>query len=226
MAHQLREPAPVRSLRPDVPEEIAALIARMMAKAPEQRPQTHGEVTAALAKWLSLPLPPPTDDEIPPLCPAVLGPGSGLPPGVPASGMVCPAADTEQSLSRADTEQPATKPPAPTPPLAAPVAAPVTMAVVPLSLLRLWPRVRAWWAAIAAVALALLGRVAWWRLQSRRSSERARPRIGPAARPGAARKEGEARDRTPSAGSAGTRGGPSLLRWVVKKCGRIGGGAP
>src|SRR5262245_1629614 len=119
LAHQMREPRPIRSLRPEVPEPLAALITRMMSKTPEQRPQTPGEVVEALATWLAQPLSPPTDDEIPPLCAAVPPSGMagllspswpGLPGALPSGGsssrIVSPGADTAPSVSRADTEQP------------------------------------------------------------------------------------------------------------------------
>jgi serine/threonine protein kinase len=129
MAHQLREPAPVRSWRPDVPEELARLIGRMMAKAPPQRPQTPGEVVAALAKWLALTLPPPTGDEVPPLCAAVLNPGTGV---------LRPAADTARTSSQADTE------PSLTPPILPPATLPLPDAK-PLGAAKgLWQRARAW----------------------------------------------------------------------------------
>jgi serine/threonine protein kinase len=50
-AHALETPTPVDSLRPEVPPELASLIARMLAKEPAQRPQTPQEVAAALAPF-------------------------------------------------------------------------------------------------------------------------------------------------------------------------------
>ena len=49
--HQMKAPPPVRRLRPEVPEAMAAVAARMMAKAPADRYQTPAEVAAALAPW-------------------------------------------------------------------------------------------------------------------------------------------------------------------------------
>jgi hypothetical protein len=48
MAHLQEEPPPLERLRPDVPPELAALVARMLAKDPAQRPQTPKEVAEAL----------------------------------------------------------------------------------------------------------------------------------------------------------------------------------
>lgn len=49
MCHQLEEPQPVETIRRDVPAKVAAVVRRMMAKAPEKRFQTPAEVVAALS---------------------------------------------------------------------------------------------------------------------------------------------------------------------------------
>jgi serine/threonine-protein kinase len=46
--HQTTAPQPIRGLRPEVPEGLAAVLAKMMAKRPEDRYQTPAEVSAAL----------------------------------------------------------------------------------------------------------------------------------------------------------------------------------
>jgi eukaryotic-like serine/threonine-protein kinase len=51
VAHREEAPAPVRAVRPDVPEELAAVLSRMMAKAPVDRYQTAAEVAAGLAPF-------------------------------------------------------------------------------------------------------------------------------------------------------------------------------
>jgi eukaryotic-like serine/threonine-protein kinase len=51
MQHQLRVAPPLRELNPDVPEELAAIVARMLAKKPTDRYQSAAEVIAALAPW-------------------------------------------------------------------------------------------------------------------------------------------------------------------------------
>ncbi len=93
--HQTREPRSVQSLRPDVPDSIAAIIRRLMAKDPAKRFQQPVELVEALRPWLAIPLPPPSPEEIPSLCRAAQGPISnasslsslsGLSfPGVPLS---------------------------------------------------------------------------------------------------------------------------------------------
>src|SRR5579884_1601654 len=69
--HQTRQPKPIRSIRPEVPEELARLVEeRMLAKEPAQRFQTPGEVVDALAPWTATPIPPPPEEEMPKLSPA------------------------------------------------------------------------------------------------------------------------------------------------------------
>jgi serine/threonine protein kinase len=94
--HQTRHPKPIRQTRPEVPEGLAALIERMMAKDPAQRPQTPLEVADALAPFTQGALGPPPEEEMPRLSPAALGltvvdSGSAVaapaaPSGPPSSG--------------------------------------------------------------------------------------------------------------------------------------------
>jgi len=49
--HQMAVPPDVRAVRPDVPGELSAVIARMMAKHPDERYQSADGVIAALAPW-------------------------------------------------------------------------------------------------------------------------------------------------------------------------------
>jgi serine/threonine protein kinase len=69
--HQMRQPKPIRDVRPEVPEEMAAVLDRMIAKDPEQRYQEPAEVSAALAPWTSEPIPPPPEEEMPNHTPAI-----------------------------------------------------------------------------------------------------------------------------------------------------------
>ena len=71
--HQNRPPRLVKSLRPDVPDEVAAVVDRMMMKDVAKRYQTPAEVMAALANWVATPIPPPSDREMPNISPAAGG---------------------------------------------------------------------------------------------------------------------------------------------------------
>jgi serine/threonine protein kinase len=74
--HQSRLPRPIRSLRPEVPEEIVAIVDRMMAKEPARRYQTPAELLASLAPWVTTPIPPPAERELPQVSPAAGGTGT------------------------------------------------------------------------------------------------------------------------------------------------------
>ncbi len=85
--HQTRQPKPIRSLRPEVRDEIVAIIERMMAKDPGQRYSSPQEVVDVLAVWTQVPIPPPPASEMPQLSPAALGvpPADPAPAGPPAA---------------------------------------------------------------------------------------------------------------------------------------------
>jgi WD40 repeat protein/serine/threonine protein kinase len=51
LKHQMEQPAPLVHLRPDVPAEVATIVARLMAKSPDGRYQTPAEVAADLEPW-------------------------------------------------------------------------------------------------------------------------------------------------------------------------------
>jgi serine/threonine protein kinase len=78
MAHQNRRALPVRQRRPDVPEGLEAVLTKMMAKRPAHRYQTPLEVVQALEPWTRNPIDPPSESEMPRLCPAVLAVGSTI----------------------------------------------------------------------------------------------------------------------------------------------------
>jgi hypothetical protein len=141
--HQTRQPKSVRSLRPDVPEGIEAVINKMMAKDPAQRHQAPAELIEALAPWAQTAILPPPAHEMPRLCPAAMmagqgelpaggpalapagagpssgarqaGPGSGAPRSRPPSGpgRASPATPAPRSAPAAVGVKPASKPPGP-----------------------------------------------------------------------------------------------------------------
>jgi serine/threonine protein kinase len=57
-AHRSKQPPDVRMLRHDVPEELAALLHRLLAKKPEDRLTTAAEAAVALAPFAGAPSPP------------------------------------------------------------------------------------------------------------------------------------------------------------------------
>ena len=68
--HQFRPPPSVRDHRPDVPEGLAAVITKMLAKNPADRYQNLAEVCTALKPWNSTAILPPTEQEMPGMSPA------------------------------------------------------------------------------------------------------------------------------------------------------------
>jgi WD40 repeat protein/serine/threonine protein kinase len=90
----LWEPRPIRELRPEVPEELAAVIAKMMAKDRAARYQTPSEVVAALTPWVQSPPAPDTGDAGGKPAPTLVRPtSSDLAPTMPivSSRAVTPA---------------------------------------------------------------------------------------------------------------------------------------
>ncbi len=73
IAQQVAGPPSIRTLRREVPEEVAEIIARMMAADPDQRYQDPIDVARALSTWTKTPIPPPDEAEMPKLSPAARG---------------------------------------------------------------------------------------------------------------------------------------------------------
>jgi serine/threonine protein kinase len=86
MAHQIKEPTPLRELRPDVPAELAAVVARMMAKDVAKRYRNSAEVAKALSVWTSQPIAAPPIETMPKLCPAAQLIGSSEAPRTVGNG--------------------------------------------------------------------------------------------------------------------------------------------
>ncbi len=91
--HRTKDPTPIRQICPDVPEGLAVIIGKMMAKDPKARYQTPAQVATELAAFLSNSVPLPAEEEMPLLSPAAMASatsGSGVVP-VPASEPVASA---------------------------------------------------------------------------------------------------------------------------------------
>lgn len=100
LAHLMKEPTPLPKLRPEVPEGLAAVIQKMMAKDRDQRFQSAAAVVVALAPWTQTSILPPPAHEMPQLCPAAHNAGSGEASFVPAA-----AAETARSVFRERGEE-------------------------------------------------------------------------------------------------------------------------
>src|SRR5437667_534887 len=90
--HQTRQPKPIRTIKPEVPEGVGAIIEKMMAKEAAQRYQTPQEVVEALESWTQTPIPPPPTEEMPRLCAAALG------PAVPETSVSTPTPSTSSGM--------------------------------------------------------------------------------------------------------------------------------
>jgi serine/threonine protein kinase len=126
--HQTRQPKPIRAFRSDVPEEMIAIISKMLAKDPEQRYQTPLELVLALEAWTQTSIAPPAEAEMPRLSLAARGNTLGE-----ASSVTSPPASSISSRSRKIWQVPASpspvpnvrsSPPEPAPPMKPAVAVP------------------------------------------------------------------------------------------------------
>ncbi len=113
--HQTRQPKPIRQLRPEVPEGVVAIVEKMMAKDPNQRPQTPQEVAELLTPWTQTPIGPPPEHEMPQLCPAAMGnvpsdAGSTSGPKTPPSGSPLSPAPRKTWQVGSATPAPPTRP--------------------------------------------------------------------------------------------------------------------
>jgi serine/threonine protein kinase len=97
--HQNRTAPRVTEARPDVPDGVAAVLDKMMAKRPDDRYQTPNDVVEALTPWVQTPIGPPPDKEMPQLCPAALGTAAGGSAFRGAPTVVVPAGPRQQPTS-------------------------------------------------------------------------------------------------------------------------------
>lgn len=70
IAHQTKQPTPIRELRPEVPEEVVAVLEKLLSKSIETRYQTPEEVYMAMMPFVQTQLLPPPEEEMPLLSPA------------------------------------------------------------------------------------------------------------------------------------------------------------
>ena len=70
--HRTKEPTPIQQIRPEVPDGLAALLARLMAKDPKARFQTPAQVAVELELWLAPNAGLPPDEEMPQLSAAAM----------------------------------------------------------------------------------------------------------------------------------------------------------
>ncbi|MCS7271980.1 MAG: protein kinase, partial [Gemmataceae bacterium] len=91
--HQTREPKPITAFRSDVPPEILAIIDKMMKKNPAHRYQTPAELMRDLAPFVSVPIPPPSEQELPALSRAA----GGVRP--PPAGPITPITPTAPGVA-------------------------------------------------------------------------------------------------------------------------------
>jgi serine/threonine protein kinase len=70
--HRTRMPAPIESVREEIPATLAKVVARMMAKDPKDRYQTPAQLMSDLDEWLPSSIPLPRLEEFPKLSPAAM----------------------------------------------------------------------------------------------------------------------------------------------------------
>ena len=126
--HRTKEPTPIQQIRPEVPDGLAAVVARMLAKDPKARYQTPAQVAAELDSWVPAEVALPAGDEMPQLSPAAM---EGAEEEQPAPAAAAPVTAATTSLLTAPapasasrtTAGPFSSPAAAAGPFSSPVAA-------------------------------------------------------------------------------------------------------
>ncbi len=95
--HRTKDPTPIRQIRPEVPEGIAAIVAKMMHKDVNQRFLTPADVVEALELWDTVEIPAPAVEEMPQLSLAAL---EGVEP--PIEQYVAPSSKLISKIYEAD----------------------------------------------------------------------------------------------------------------------------
>jgi serine/threonine-protein kinase len=162
-AHVMTLPPPVEEVRPDVPAGVAAIVARLLAKNPDQRFQTPAELVQALAPWCQgnrpLPAGPACSEAAPPHRPdshttrripfGMIGDGDSTPAGAKDS---CPLPPISPSNEFSEPEAPVAVLPLADLPSVGPIA---QVSSVPSAPAALNPFLRRFWARWLAVIEAL-----------------------------------------------------------------------
>ena len=117
-AHQALDAEPLRSLAPQTPEALEALVRRMMSKSPDARPQTPLEVAAALEPFQSAPAPLSRIETAPERIP--VGPGASALRAMAAAGPAGSALGPTPEIAPGDASDPELRAIAPDPSLAPP----------------------------------------------------------------------------------------------------------
>jgi serine/threonine protein kinase len=109
--HQVKQPRSICEIRPDVPAELGAVIARMMAKEPDKRYAFPVDVIEALAAWIKQPFTPPSIPRLIKLSPAAKR--SGSPTG--GAAIEIPRTPKSTGMNRRVTGVPTERKPSSTP---------------------------------------------------------------------------------------------------------------
>ena len=117
LAHQSQAPVPLAVPRPDIPDRLAQVVARMLAKRPVDRYQSPGEVAAALGDWLERRRESPAvpDDEAGPLARSPRATGRAKVARKPGPGTQAATALEEEGVSPARPNSPSGPRPVPGP---------------------------------------------------------------------------------------------------------------
>lgn len=102
--HRTKDPTPIRQIRPEVPDNLAVIIGKMMAKDPKARFQTPAQVAAELDQFLTSPVTLPPEEEMPVLSAAAT---EGMYPEVAATVEPVAAVATTGAAVGATTAAPA-----------------------------------------------------------------------------------------------------------------------
>ncbi|MBL8795918.1 MAG: serine/threonine protein kinase [Planctomycetia bacterium] len=102
--HQMDQPKPIEQLRPDVPPKVRAILQKMLAKRPDERYQTAGEVAAALGAAVD-------PNQTGPITPIPPAKGATRPlPKLPLPPTPAPATNTMPALPRPSPTGPPSTP--------------------------------------------------------------------------------------------------------------------